>query len=370
MNKHNLNIDDDNQNINNDDQNAYVEGDFGEVSGDENINDEGVDAENSGANGGDEYIDDECVDYDNIGATIKSNNYEVGGDEPTDVRDVSLKKYDMLDIYDLRNWNTLDSKLRELLLINGPKRDKSIQKGLKDKYHRQFSTLLFTRVLPNGETSDRSWLVYSKELDKVFCFCCQGYDNDSNMKGKHQRVQRKLLDLSSRTFYTPYGSHSLKLALCDMAKTCPKAKNFFGTTQKIDTIFANSTKRWAILKTNVKGLTVKSLSTTRWESRVESVKAIQFQLSDMHEALLQVSKSDNDPLIQSTSESLAENELGKYEFLVAIVIWVGFCTQSLLEKWRDSYGNGDFDEDPYDDDMYEGHDLPQVIQAICDNLDI
>ncbi|GJZ29215.1 retrotransposon protein, putative, ty1-copia subclass [Tanacetum coccineum] len=49
---------------------------------------------------------------------------------------------------------------------------------------------------------------------------------------------------------------------------------------------------------------------------------------------------------------------------------VGFGTQSLLEQWRDSYGNGDYDEDPYDDDMYEGHDLSQEIQAICDNLDI
>ncbi|GKA38066.1 hypothetical protein Tco_0724631, partial [Tanacetum coccineum] len=36
----------------------------------------------------------------------------------------------------------------------------------------------------------------------------------------------------------------------------------------------------------------------------------------------------------------------------------------------DSYGNGDYDEDPYDDDMYEGQDLPQEIQAICNNLDI
>ncbi|GJS41233.1 hypothetical protein Tco_0566276 [Tanacetum coccineum] len=36
---------------------------------------------------------------------------------------------------------------------------------------------------------------------------------------------------------------------------------------------------------------------------------------------------------------------------------VGFDTQSLLEQWRDSYGNGDYDEDPYDDDIYEGHDL-------------
>ncbi|GKA68395.1 hypothetical protein Tco_0768312 [Tanacetum coccineum] len=49
---------------------------------------------------------------------------------------------------------------------------------------------------------------------------------------------------------------------------------------------------------------------------------------------------------------------------------VGFGTQSLLEQWRDLYGNGDYDEDSYDDDMYEGQDLPQKLQAICDNLDI
>ncbi|GJZ18181.1 gag-pol polyprotein [Tanacetum coccineum] len=49
---------------------------------------------------------------------------------------------------------------------------------------------------------------------------------------------------------------------------------------------------------------------------------------------------------------------------------VGFSTQSLLEQWRDSYGNGDYDEDPYDEDIYEGHDVTQEIQAICDNLDI
>ncbi|GJW42861.1 UBN2 domain-containing protein [Tanacetum coccineum] len=49
---------------------------------------------------------------------------------------------------------------------------------------------------------------------------------------------------------------------------------------------------------------------------------------------------------------------------------VGFGTKSLLEQWRDSYENGDYDEDPYDDDMYEGQDIPDKIQNICDNLDI
>ncbi|GJZ17046.1 retrotransposon protein, putative, ty1-copia subclass [Tanacetum coccineum] len=49
---------------------------------------------------------------------------------------------------------------------------------------------------------------------------------------------------------------------------------------------------------------------------------------------------------------------------------VGFCTKSLLEQWRNTYENGDYDEDPYDDDMYEGQDLPDKIQDICDTLDI
>ncbi|GJZ43201.1 hypothetical protein Tco_0590456, partial [Tanacetum coccineum] len=35
------------------------------------------------------------------------------------------------------------------------------------------------------------------------------------------------------------------------------------------------------------------------------------------------------------------------------------------------YENDDYDFDPYDDDdMYEGQDIPDKIQAICDNLDI
>jgi poly(A) polymerase Pap1 len=39
------------------------------------------------------------------------------------------------------------------------------------------------------------------------------------------------------------------------------------------------------------------------------------------EALLQVSDSDNDPLTSNEVKSLANNELGEFEFLVTIVIW-------------------------------------------------
>ncbi|GJX32439.1 hypothetical protein Tco_0242294 [Tanacetum coccineum] len=48
---------------------------------------------------------------------------------------------------------------------------------------------------------------------------------------------------------------------------------------------------------------------------------------------------------------------------------VEFPVEYDSEDEMDSYGNGDYDDDPYDD-MYEGHDLSQELQAICDNLDI
>ncbi|GKC97152.1 hypothetical protein Tco_1167427, partial [Tanacetum coccineum] len=47
----------------------------------------------------------------------------------------------------------------------------------------------------------------------------------------------------------------------------------------------------------------------------------------------------------------------------------GYGTNSLLEQRRDSYPDND-DYDPYDDDMYENHDMSEHLQSICDDLDI
>jgi hypothetical protein len=53
------------------------------------------------------------------------------------------------------------------------------------------------------------------------------------MKGKHQGVQRWLLDINPRALYMSCACHSLNLTLCDMPKSCSKAASFFGILQKI-----------------------------------------------------------------------------------------------------------------------------------------
>ncbi|XP_076941089.1 uncharacterized protein LOC143610513 [Bidens hawaiensis] len=168
----------------------------------------------------------------------------------------------------------------------------------------------------------------------------QGYDNGSNMKGKHQGVQKRFLDINPRAFYAACGCHSLNLVLCDMGNTCTKAREFFGVIQRIYSVFANSTKRWAILKDNVKGLTLKSMCPTRWESRVDSVKPIRFQLIDVREALLEVRdlNTDTDTKTQSDARSLSKNEACEFEFYLATIIWyeilstVNFVSKRLQSK--------------------------------------
>ena len=72
------------------------------------------------------------------------------------------------------------------------------------------------------------------------------------MKGEHQGVQKRLLDVYPRAFYIPCGCYTLNLALCNMTKSCVKARIYlllllllllFAYVQKVYTLFSGSTHR-------------------------------------------------------------------------------------------------------------------------------
>jgi hypothetical protein len=88
-------------------------------------------------------------------------------------------------------------------------------------------------------------------------------------------------------------------------------------------LFSSSTKRWNIfLKKKLSKFTLKPLSQTRWESHIESVKAIRFQVPKIRDALLELAKSsDQDSKTRSEANSLAKYEFGDFEFLLSLTIW-------------------------------------------------
>ena len=104
-----------------------------------------------------------------------------------------------------------------------------------------------------------------------------------------------------------------------MAKISSQALSFFGVLQRIYTIFASSTKRWQLLKKHLPSLSLKPVCDTRWESKIVSVKAVRYQTSDVQNALLELTETTDDPETKIEAASLAEHELGQFEFLVSLV---------------------------------------------------
>ncbi|KAL4568669.1 hypothetical protein LXL04_024284 [Taraxacum kok-saghyz] len=117
-------------------------------------------------------VDDVAIDDNNVDVNDVNDN-DVDDDYVNDVNDNDFN--DNFDIYDPRNWDTLNSNMINILALNGLKKDLSIIKGPKDKNLRRFSSTYYTRTLSNGEKCDRDWLVYSMEIDKIFCFCCKNF---------------------------------------------------------------------------------------------------------------------------------------------------------------------------------------------------
>lgn len=146
------------------------------------------------------------------------------------------------------------------------------------------------------------------------------------MSGHYKGVQAQILKHNPRAFFVPCAAHSLNICLKDAGGSSSMAKLFFGTIERIYVLFSASNNRWEILKKHCCKFSVKKWAETRWDSRVNAVKAIRFQLSDIIDALEEVSEATNDLKIKSETHSLA-NEMRSYEFVLSIIIWYAILSE-------------------------------------------
>ena len=71
------------------------------------------------------------------------------------------------------------------------------------------------------------------------------------------------------------------------------------------------------------------MSETRWKCRVDSVKAVRYQLPEIYDALIEVSEATDDPKARSEAISLI-NELKDFKFIVSVVFWYSILFQVIL----------------------------------------
>ena len=117
----------------------------------------------------------------------------------------------------------------------------------------------------------------------------QSYDNQSNMKGKEKGVQNRVLQINPCAFFVPCNSHSLNLVVNDAAMYCLEAISLFGLVQQVYNYFSASTHQWQVISSHIEfGITVKPLSETRWESRIDALRPLRLQLGNVYDALIEI----------------------------------------------------------------------------------
>ncbi|XP_052622654.1 uncharacterized protein LOC128127943 [Lactuca sativa] len=201
----NKNIDNEQQqtNVDNEQEQANVNNNDHEPTNIENDN-EPTNSQNNNEQTNIEFFNEQTnSENDNEQSNIEIDN------EQTNSEDDNTP----LNIYDPSRWNNISTNLRDLIVENGPIKiyDFKFPKGQNS---RSFSTSLYMQKIPNGEKYERTWLVYSIDVDRVFCFCCKlfnvntstcslahkgnnDWNNISSILKRHEASNRHILNMRS-----------------------------------------------------------------------------------------------------------------------------------------------------------------------------
>ncbi|XP_022160851.1 zinc finger MYM-type protein 1-like [Myzus persicae] len=168
----------------------------------------------------------------------------------------------------------------------------------------------------------------------------QCYDGAASMRGSYSGVQARIRDENKLAVYVHCYAHILNLCLVDLSKVIPHVRNTFGTLQSLYSFIGASSKRYSIfeqimLETSSNGKNkLKSLSDTRWNCRIKSIKAVIKTLPVILKTLETI--SENDSLHGSDASSLLNN-IQTFQFVFCLYTLNKIMEQTnILSKYLQS----------------------------------
>lgn len=119
----------------------------------------------------------------------------------------------------------------------------------------------------------------------------------------------------------PCSAHSLNLVGSCSAECCVSAISFFGFLQTLFNFFSASTHRWCILKSNIHGVVLKSLSTTRWSARSDAVNALKTNFIEIRSALIQLADDKDQTTITRREAFSLVSKMENFKTALLCVVW-------------------------------------------------
>lgn len=140
----------------------------------------------------------------------------------------------------------------------------------------------------------------------------QCYDGAASMRGSYTGVQARIKNEKPLAIYVHCYAHILNLCLIDLTKQVKQIRNMFGVLNSLHNFIGSSSKRNSVFESTRKKFsdgkgskTLKSLSDTRWNCRIEAINSVFQNLSALFHSLREI--ADNDTFAGPDANSLLKS---------------------------------------------------------------
>nr|XP_055045508.1 zinc finger MYM-type protein 1-like [Misgurnus anguillicaudatus] len=156
----------------------------------------------------------------------------------------------------------------------------------------------------------------------------QGYDGCAAMSGVYKGVQAIIKQKCEKAYFVHCYAHRLNLVVVDMCCKNTATRNFFGLVEQLYLFMEGSAKRHCFFidvqkklaaeRDDKKTQTLKSLSSTRWATRLDNCKALLEALPSVIETLDQIQTGDRFDK-ESSGTAMALSKAIDFEFCLHLV---------------------------------------------------